>query len=177
MYFFVGFGSIDFDLFSKYYSTLGPDASPYTLPKLENDEDTNLGDMMGNSNENYNEKLFDKLSSKKNVELLLLTKCYVSVIILFICFILLIRTIRKYFLENRSTEKRIGEYEILYTNSNLHENSELGCIHKNTEIIEESKNKEFGIYGSMSNNNNITNPTTRNYLIQSDKKINVNSRK
>lgn len=181
IYFFIfflysGFGSIDFDLFSKYYSLLGPDASPYTLPKLENDEDTNFKDMMGNNNENkMNEKLINKLSSEKNVELLLLTKCYVSVIILFICLILLIQTIRKYFIENRLTQKRIGEYEILYTNSNLHENSELGCIHNKTEIIEESKSKESSVYGSMSSN--ISNPTTRNCLIQSDKKIIVNSRK
>ena len=152
-------------------------AAPYTLPSHDaNDEDIDLGDMMGNSNNEYdkdnkdkiNEKLAKELSSKKNLELILLTKCYVSIIILFICFILLIRTIRKCCLENRVTSKRIGEYEIIYTDSNINEFSELGVVHKNTETAEESKMTENGIYGSMSTKN--TDPTTRKYFIQSDKK-------
>jgi hypothetical protein len=156
-------------------------AAPYTLPSHDdNDEDTYTGDMMGNSNNEYNkdkidEKLVKELSSKKNLELILLTKCYVSIIILFICFILLIRTIRKCCLENRITTKRIGEYEILYTDSNINEFSELGVVHKNTEIVEESKKTENGIYGSMSTKN--SDPTTRKYFIQSDKKINVQKNK
>jgi hypothetical protein len=174
--FIVGFGSIDFQLFSDYYVNLGPLAAPYTLPSHDANDDIDLGDMMGNSNNEYNkdkinEKLAKELSSKKNLELILLTKCYVSIIILFICFILLIRTIRKCCLENRITTKRIGEYEILYTDSNVNEFSELGVVHKNTEIAEESKKTENGIYGSMSTKN--TDPTTRKYFIQSDKKINV----
>lgn len=175
--FVVGFGSIDFQLFSDYYVNLGPLAAPYTLPSHDaNDEDIDLGDMMGNSNNKDNkdkiiEKLAKELSSKKNLELILLTKCYVSIIILFICFILLIRTIRKCCLENRITSKRIGEYEILYTDSNINEFSELGVVHKNTEIVEESKKMENGIYGSMNTKN--ADPTTRKYFVQSDKKINV----
>lgn len=172
--FILGFGSIDFQLFSDYYVNLGPLASPYTLPSHdENDEDTDMGDLMGNSNnennkDQINKKLRSKISSKMNLELMLLMKCYVSIIILFICFILLIRTIRKCCLENRITTKRIGEYEILYTDSNINEFSELGVVHKKTQIVEESKKTENGIYGSMSTKN--TDPTTRKYLIQSDKK-------
>ena len=175
--FLPGFGSIDFELFSNYYVSLGPLAEPYTLPFVENDEDITLGDTMtsGNDNDqnNYktNEKTVNQLSSRKNSELILLTKCYVSVIILFICFILLIRTIRKCCTENHPAAKRIGEYEILYTDSNLNDFSELRCVHKKTEIVEESKKTELGFYGSMSTY--INNPSTREYLIQSDKKTNV----
>jgi hypothetical protein len=182
-----GFGSIDHEIFSDFFTTFGPLQTPFVLPvSTHSNTDTNSGsdgnegnvrygdsNQHKNNDENENERyrVTIKTINDNNSHTLLLVKFVISMSIILVCFVLLLILARRMFLKWRN-KNSLGTYQHLYVDVKIGENNnhnDNNNIHNNHNSTESSKFLNQGTsYGSIK----IGDINSREkYFIQSDRKI------
>ena len=195
-----GFGSIDHEIFSDFFTTFGPLQTPFVLPVSTygntdtnsgidgNDESVKNGNINKHKNNNENENENENESERyrvsvptrnaNNTHTLLFVKFLMSMSIILVCCVLLLKLAQRVFLRwyNKSN---IGSYQHLYVDVKIGENNDNIINNKNNNNNNNNNDNDistemskFGNHGTSYGSINVGDINSREkYFIQSDRKI------